>query len=529
MNSKVLRFGVVAVLFLVVLAFLFSQFTNQICEGSKCETQTQMLMEFDEESDMTVYVMRNFTEVCGEVSEDIMIECSARYLPPMPETAPSYVGQQCKLALENNASSFDTNGFAFWEGMDLNRARSVKGDVTMLQNALKKAQQGKCLKIAVVGGSHCAGGCTPNPSVDNFGTFLARYLNERFPGNGCNHTTTGAQFCSHGTPSTTHAFHTRSQIEKTKPADIALLEFGNNDYQYSAQDSTNMFRNGWSLEYIYLKWREAGVAVMFVESSFRIDWDSRRQMFSAWNAESLHLEFLNEYHVPTVSFSKAVLPEFWEQRFNASSKFDETKIFGDYRVHMIPRGHAILAAMILMTFENILNDSTDVFEVPSELRFIPELYYKRLEEDTIFQVNFNERFFFGQPNDDALFSGKGRINFTSEWKLTDEGRRDKWGLLSTSPGSVVTVQIPEAAHTLYLTLLKSYENMGVVQVSLENCTASESTPKPQEVDCQWQERSSQNYIFSMDFNKSICEVLKISVIPTDRPISKIKLVSLSFT
>jgi hypothetical protein len=480
----------------------------------------------------TNFLIRNISESCGvERSRDIMQECSATFLPPMPRSSPSYVEKQCKLARElfkNDTVALDHDGFSFWQGMDFGRTRSVKGDITMLKNALMKAKNGQCLKIAVVGGSHCAGTCTPQPKNDSFVKMLEDYLNQRLPVSGCEHETTGTQFCLNGTPSPAHAYQTRSQIVKALPADVVLFEFANNDLQHAEKDATSLFHQGWSLEYIYRKWKEAGVAPMFIESSFRINWIQASNTFYAVNGESYHKEFLETYHVPTVSFSSAVLPEFWKQRFDPESKFHERKIFGDYRGHMVPHGHAIVAAMILQTFESILKEEPEIFAIPSELQFIPEAYYKRLDEDSIYQVDFLAGFRLGSPQDEDRLSAKGKMSMSREWKLTNEGRSNKWGLVSNVPGSIVMVQLPTDAHSLYLTVLKSYENVGIAQITLENCTNSFEL-QPQELDCLWSSRSSQNYVFSMEFNRGACSLLKITVKDTNRPLNKIKLISLSFT
>jgi hypothetical protein len=387
------------------------------------------------------------------------------------------------------------------------------------------------LKIVVIGGSHTSAGCLKNEFKHCFGNIVADYLNEKFPVEGCSHTSTGSMFGWHGSPSTTHAYKTRHQIRESTPADIVLLEFANNDLEYEATDSTNMFRRGWQLEYIYRKWREAGLAVMFVETSFRIKWDSRRAKFHATNAEEMHLEFQRAFHVPTVSFSKGVLPEFWENRFDPLSKYYESTIFADYRTHMVPRGQAIVAAMIMKTFENILQEIPEPFQVPEEFQFIPELYYKRMEEDTIFQVNFNDQFVLGTDVDNVFsdtISGKGMVNFTKHWNITDEGRKNKWGLLSTTPGSYVTIQIPRDSHVVYLTLLKSYEKMGSVKLMFENCTTGHQF-SDQIIDCLWEPKASQNYIFSTEFESNACSRLKIAVQETTRLANKVKLISISFT
>jgi hypothetical protein len=195
---------------------------------------------------------------------------------------------------------------------------------------------------------------------------------------------------------------------------------------------------------------------------------------------------------------------------------------------MVPRGQAIVAAMIVKTFQHILTEKPEPFQLPSELLFVPEVYYKRMEEGALFQVNFNDLFTVGPPPNRDTPSYGGIVSMTEEWMLTDEGRRNKWGLVSTTPGSYVTVLIPENAHSLYLTVLKSYENMGVAEISLENCTQDYHLI-PQKLDCLWEPRASQNYVFSMDFNPNNCTVLKITVEPTDRQVNKIKLISLSFT
>jgi hypothetical protein len=479
-------------------------------------------------------IIRNTTEMCGlNRWRDVMQECSGEFLPPFHR---SYLGERwgCRWTDDTNDQiALSHDGYSFWEDMDFDKTRIVEGDVTMIQNALKRAQNGTCLKIVVVGGSHCQGGCLRDKQKHCFGNQLADYLNEKFPGNDCLHSSTGPQFCLDGTPSTTHAYKTKDEIAEALPADIVLLEFGNNDIEYESSNMANLFRTGWQLEYIVRKWMEAGVAPMFVESSFHILWDDQKKLFYGKNGEPMHLEFQQEYHVPSISFSKAALPLFWSERFNSSSKFYEPVIFADY-VHMRPRGQAIIAAMIMKTFERILDETPERFVLPENLQFIPETYYRRLDEVSIFQVNFNDRFTLGYKHiEDRDFplphaSGEGKIGWTPEWVITDEGWKNKWGLVSTVPGSFVTVQLPPNAHNLYLTVLKTYENIGIAEIFLEDCAPGFNFAT-QEVDCLWGSRSSQSFVFVMDFEMNACQLLKISVKNTTRSINKIKLISLALT
>jgi hypothetical protein len=481
---------------------------------------------------------RNFTFACFDGhSRDVMQECSASKLPLVPQYVSSVLEEEnCALSPVDPGGGDDfggllEQGLKFWNGIDFSRTRTVQGDVSMLQNALKKAQNGECLKIVVIGGSHCYGTCTKDAEKYCFGNLLAHFLNIKFPGDNCEHTSTGGRFCLQGTCSTTHAYSTRRQIEEVQPADIVLLEFANNDLSWESADLTNLFRYGWALEYIFRKWTASGVAVMFVQSSFRIKWDPSTNHYWAKTAEATHLEFQQTYHVPTISFSKGVLPEFWEQRFNESSKYYEKSIFGDYRVHMISRGHAIIASMVLKTFESILEETPEPFQLPEKLEFIPEDYFKRLDEDVIFQVNFNDKY---DPVKSSFrwvpfVSGEGRINMSSGWNITDEGRKNKWGLISTTPGSYFTVALAKNAHSLYLTVLKSYVNMGVLQISLHNCTTGLMVPPMEEVDCLWNPESSQSYVYSMKFEAGACEFLNISVKHTDRLKNKVKIMTISLT
>jgi hypothetical protein len=214
-------------------------------------------------------------------------------------------------------------------------------------------------------------------------------------------------------------------------------------------------------------------APMFVESSFHIVWDNQKNMFYSKNAEPIHLEFQEQYHVPSISFTKAVLPHFWSDE---SSKFYEMHIFADYRyVHMRPRGQAIIAAMVMKTktFENILEETPQPFELPKNLQFIPEPYYKCLDEQAIFQVNFNDKFKLGF--DDGTYP----LPFAY-------GQERIYGASITMP------------HTFYLTFLKSCENVGIAQISLEDCKPGYNFTI-QEVNCLWKPRSSQSFVFSMDF------------------------------
>jgi hypothetical protein len=479
-------------------------------------------------------LVRNFHDLCKESTQDIMQECSASYLPTVPMNYVSSVAGKdgCVIASdqdENDIVAMLSYGYSFWNTLKtFEKTRIVKGDVSMLQNALRKVQNGECIRIAVFGGSHCRGMCARDIEMYNLGHMLANYLNLRYPGNDCLHSSTGTRFCSGGTPSTIHAYYIRENIQLAGPADITLLEFGNNDLEYESTDFTNLFRFGWALEYIYRKLRETGTAMMFIESSFRIDWNVTSKLFKARNAGPTHIEFQQAYHVPTVSFAPAVLPQFWEQRFNQSSKLYEKSIFADYIAHMQPKGHAIIAAMVMKTFESILSEDPEPFPMPDKLEFIPEEYYKRMEEELIFQVNFNNKFVFGHDENTRYVSGEGRIKMTPEWSITDEGRKNKFGLLSTTPGSYFTFSIPSNAHNLYLTVLKSYEHMGILQVSLQNCKEG-YTFETQEIDCLWSSHASQNSVFSMEFEANSCELMKFTVKESGRAENKVKIISLVVT
>jgi hypothetical protein len=478
----------------------------------------------------TGYWFRNTVEVCGvdHSNRSIWNECPAGQLPPFNESYLAYVGKSCGWTREAkqqpvNNSALLQDGLSFWEGIDFNRTRTLQGDVTMLQNAVKRAQNGQCMKIAVVGGSHCAGSCILNPEKYCFGTILAQYLNQRFPVDGCEHVSTANQLCTNGMSSQVHAYRTRKEISSAGPVDIVLFEFGNNDRWYSPSDGSDAFRPGWSLEYIYRKWRASGAAVMFVQSSFRVEWRPKSSVFVALNSQKEHEAFQKEYQVPTISFSPAVLPEFWEQRFNPSAKLYERNFFADYRVHMTPKGHAIIAAMILKRFEEILVETPLHFPIPKPFGFIPANFYKRLDQEELFQVNFDERF-----DIDLAKANQGLVNVTGDWILTDEGRR-KWGLVSTTPGASISVQIPLTARTLFLTLLKSFENVGIVHVIFEDCRRNHDLPPPEIVDCLWETQSSQNSVFVMDFKSNLCTRVNITVAASKRKMNKVKLVSISLT
>jgi hypothetical protein len=183
--------------------------------------------------------------------------------------------------------------------------------------------------------------------------------------------------------------------------------------------------------------------------------------------------------------------------------------------------------MVLKTFESILEETPEPFQLPEKLEFIPEDYFKRLDEDVIFQVNINCEY------DPVSLRFSGFILYLAKVELTwvlDGISQMKEERISGVWFQPLLVQIFFYCNTSQKCPWSLLDRSQVLckYGSPSNLFAGLHTglkvPPMEEVHCLWNPESSQSYVYSVEFEAGVCEFLNVSVKHTDRLKNKVKII-----
>jgi hypothetical protein len=440
--------------------------------------------------------------------------------------------------------NFDVSDIQSIHIMDqLSKSRTVQGASNYLyhQKFLNRLNSGKCTTILTVGGSLTCGASLED-GEEAWPNLLERFLNQMFP---CVEESTsvpevskesqmslnrrsvsqtgtiGRHRVENRCVSATGSSYVSRNFEYLfcdlrDRLDLVIMEFASNDLVNN--DPLKVIKNDDRtlsesapkyIEFLIRKLDSLDIPHMFLQASFRFFSDIPPHHF---NAESIHLPIQRHYDVPTISFPATFLQDFLLGFEDTKSRFYNVRIMRDTNSHLTGVGHDVLTFVLLW---NLQNDVSKLNLDHGEKRIYSE-YQNFLELDkaswSVLNGKLLQRFDFDHSTDSSL--GGANIQISNDWEHTNEGRNNKWGLVSYTPGSRVKVYLwnSEEAYAVSIGFLKSYSAMGAFRVKFlsedesdeylpsieatklhrdDNDALWNQTFKSHVVDCLWESKTSQ--------------------------------------
>eukprot|EP00884_Botryococcus_braunii_P016637 jgi/Botrbrau1/3657/Bobra.0204s0047.1 len=363
-----------------------------------------------------------------------------------------------------------------------------QGDPTRLRLALKKLVAGEAVKVVMLGGSVTAGMGVADRN-ESFAGLLSKWFHAFHPLVGGH-----VKFINSAVAATTSSY-TSQCLPNFVPSDvdIVFLEFALNDYEGLPTRTTasmdNYQRRGY--ERLLRKLLDYPNAPAIIPVYW---WAGIRHNFTFWDVAEDQLETLAKYYeLSSISFRNA----YYKQIMTAAQGFNLSRIMCD-EVHPNHLGHRYLADLIIAYLQQSL----------AEALLLPPDTAPRLEGFPPPLFEGNNASFTGKCVRDNDF--KNTVVEAQGFHWSNQAKpgapQEKWGYVGTEAGSYVKIQVGQgrgkdgvipASRQTYVSvgMLKSYEGMGVANLSCNSSTVVEGTCScgTRQIDMQHQQKISQVY------------------------------------
>ena len=202
------------------------------------------------------------------------------------------------------------------------------------------------------------------------------------------------------------------------------------------------------------------------------------------DVQSQHQQVAEYYDIPDVSFHNLV--EHWPipQHIYDGTDINITALFLDDTIHPSHYSHYIVAQQLIHTIQHSINQlkhnnklycelCSQLYTGQSIQQILPVPLYPGNQHST-FVCNLGDtmpsnvyvwdKSIDFQPVQHRSFFD---IGYNHGWQYIDEipdRQKKKIGFISTVPGSLISIGIVELQHTLILSYLRSYDNIGVAEL-----------------------------------------------------------------
>ena len=367
-------------------------------------------------------------------------------------------------------------------------------------NTTLKLSKGECLNILNIGGSISCGSSTVDNHYDHphgkngaYSIFLERQLNTLWPCTRNNehgiHKVTN--WCYGGRTTASWIDAVVGEPQSLFDTDVILVETSVNDVnegrdqaRRANESPENHIKKATELFIKILSKLPQGPSIIYVGSSTRdMTWRSPRQRTG--DSVSTHLPVTNYYHIPYVSAIDALGPFVSDDSLQWFLKV----YLVDTCCHPTKTGHHIIAALIYNILhvhketaisnnykEHIHNTYINYYNKPP-LYVPPELlsqYTISMPLTILLSDNNTHTSSYTTTTTNTTDTTTNGVTILSDvyWSVYED-RPGKPGFISSTIGSICQVRIPHTiiqthlkSGRIHVELLKSYENMGRVKVTI---------------------------------------------------------------
>lgn len=296
-----------------------------------------------------------------------------------------------------------------------------RGDVSRIETALKKAQEGQDITVAFLGGSITQGcNATSHDNCYAYKTYL--WFKETFSNSNIKYINAGVG----ATGSVLGVHRLYKQVISQNP-DIVFIDFAVNDsddmYDRIAYES--IIRKLLSLEKV------PGIVEVFMSN------------FNGLNVQDQQILIGKKYNIPMISYRDAIFSEI----FAGNLTWNEV---GTDEVHPNNYGHHIISSLLINFISNI---------------------YNNLGKDASKPINLGKPLFGDKFINGTILNNKNiKVNYIEGFKADEEGFQvfhDGWTFTSKNGGSAKLSLEVEGKNIFLVYKMRVEENAAILKVTVD--------------------------------------------------------------